>query len=84
MAKIKATIKTKYGPFVAVFEPEPDMGGYMVTIPRIPSAFSWGKNLAHAKKMGIEVIECAIEGDVLLAAEKAGRISLAKGRPVFA
>ncbi|MDP2665812.1 MAG: hypothetical protein Q8P23_04270 [bacterium] len=45
-----AIVKTQYGPFKVVFEPETDMGGYVVTAPKVQGAVSWGKNLAHAKK----------------------------------
>ena len=72
--KKKVFIKTDYGEFPCIFEPEPDMGGYMVTATKKPDVITWGKNLTHAKKMAKEAIECSIEGDVLIAAEKAGAI----------
>ena len=78
--KKKYPIKTEYGIFEAVFEPEPDMGGYMVTVPKRPDVVSWGKNLAHAKRMAKEAIECSVEGSVLIAAEKEGIVSLRRQR----
>ena len=34
-SKKMAAVKTKYGSFKAVFEPEPDMGGYVATAPQV-------------------------------------------------
>ena len=80
-----AIVKTQYGAFKAVFEPETDMGGYVATAPKVPGAISWGKNLVHAKQMIVEAIEGAIEGEVILAAEKAGQVIIRKQKvPVFA
>ena len=78
-------VKTRYGSFTAVFEPETDMGGYVVTAPKVQGAVSWGKNLAQAKKMIIESIECAIEGEIIFAAAQAGQITIRKQKiPAFA
>jgi len=80
-----AMIKTRFGTFKAVFEPETDMGGYVVTAPKVQGAVSWGKNLTHAKKMIAEAIECAIEGEVILAAAQAGQVTMRKQKiPAFA
>lgn len=80
-----AIVKTKYGSFKAVFEPEIDMGGYVATAPKVQGAVSWGKNLAHAKKMIMESIECAIEGEIIIVAEQAGQIIIRKQKiPAFA
>ncbi|KKW08778.1 MAG: hypothetical protein UY44_C0007G0040 [Candidatus Kaiserbacteria bacterium GW2011_GWA2_49_19] len=38
-----AIVKTQYGSFKAVFEPEIDMGGYVATAPKVQGAVSWGK-----------------------------------------
>lgn len=64
-------IKTKYGSFLCVFEPEKDMGGYMVEARGIPGAISWGKDMAEAKKMIAEAIEVAVEGELIIAAREA-------------
>lgn len=69
-----AIVKTKYGPFKVVFEPETDMGGYVVTAPKVQGAVSWGKNLAHAKKMITECIEGAIEARVIAEAVHEGNV----------
>ncbi len=85
--KKKYLIKTQYGSFEAVFEPETDMGGYVVTASKVQGAVSWGKNLAHAKKMIAECIEGAIEARVIMDAVTEGSIrftSRAKRVPVFA
>ena len=78
--KIKTIIKTDYGDYVAVFEPEPDMGGYMVTVLKRSDVITWGKNMAHAKRMAKEAIECSIEGDIIIAMEKKGVITVNKQR----
>lgn len=82
-----AIIKTQYGPFRVVFEPEADMGGYVVTVPKVQGAVSWGKNLAHAKKMIAECIEGMIEARVIAEAVQEGnvRFTARAGKvPVFA
>lgn len=68
--KLKIEVKTLYGVFKVTLEPEPDMGGYIITVPKKSDVISWGKNLTHAKRMVKEAIECSIEGDILIAAEK--------------
>ncbi len=84
-SKKMAAVKTKYGSFKAVFEPEPDMGGYVATAPQVQGAVSWGKNLVQAKKMIVESIECSIEGEIILAAAQAGQVIIRKQRvPAFA
>lgn len=76
--KIRAEVKTDYGAFSVVLEREPDIGGYMVTAPKVADVVTWGKTIAHAKRMAKEAIECSIEGDVVIAAEKEGLVSLRK------
>ena len=81
-----AIIKTQYGSFNAVFEPENDMGGYVATAPNVQGAVSWGKNLAHAKKMIAECIEGAIEARIISEAVQAGNVRFsarASRTPVF-
>lgn len=82
-----ATVKTQYGLFKAVFEPEIDMGGYVVTAPKVQGAVSWGKNLAHAKKMIAECIEGMVEARVIAEAVQEGNVRFtarASKVPVFA
>ena len=79
-AKRKISVVTDYGPYIAVLEPEPDMGGYMITVPKRRDVISWGKSLAHAKRMAKEAIECSVEGAVLIAAEKEGCIAIHRQR----
>lgn len=76
--KKKIEVKTLYGIYTAVLEPEPDMGGYMITVSTRPDVISWGKNLTHAKKMAKEAIELSVEGQVLVVAEKEGEIVFRK------
>ena len=78
--KIKAEVDTEYGRYAVVLESEPDMGGYMVTVPKRPAAITWGKNQAHAKRMAKEAIECVVEGEILIAAEKEGFVSLHRSK----
>ena len=85
--KLKSVVKTQYGLFEAVFEPEMDMGGYVATAPKVQGAVSWGKNLPHAKEMIAECIEGAIEARVIVEAVKQGNVrftSRAKRMPVLA
>jgi len=80
-------IKTKYGTFRCVFEPERDMGGYTAEAPSVQGAVSWGKNLAQAKKMIEECIEGAIETRIIGEAVKEGNVRFtanAKRIPSFA
>jgi predicted RNase H-like HicB family nuclease len=82
-----AVIKTQYGSFKAVFEPETDMGGYVATAPKVQGAVSWGKNLVQAKKMIAECIEGAIEARVIAEAVQGGNVRFtarAGKMPVFA
>jgi predicted RNase H-like HicB family nuclease len=82
-----AIVKTKYGSFKAVFEPEIDMGGYVVTAPKVQGTVSWGKNLSHAKEMIAECIEGAIEARIISEAVKEGNVrftSRAGKMPVLA
>lgn len=38
-----------------IFRPEPE-GGFTVTVPSLPGCVTYGKNLAHAKKMALDAI----------------------------
>lgn len=76
MSKKRLTIKTRYGIFKCVFEPEKDMGGFSVEARGIPGAVTWGKNLVEAKRMIIEAIEGAIEAYAITSAEKKGIIQV--------
>ena len=72
--KIKYPIKTNYGTFVCVFEPERDMGGYTVEALEVQGAVTWGKSLGEAKRMIVEAIEGVIETRVIARAEEEGTI----------
>ena len=76
MLKKVAVVKTNYGRFECVFEPEKDMGGYTAEAQSVRGAVSWGKNLAEAKRMLAEAIEGAIEADVISRAEKRGIVQI--------
>ncbi len=76
-----STVKTQYGSFVCVFEPESDMGGYVVESPKVQGAVSWGKNFAEAKRMIAEAIEGVIEARAIVEAERQGIVRVIN-RPV--
>ena len=78
--KIKSAIKTTYGEFVITLEREPDMGGFMVRVPKKSDVVTWGKTKSHALRMAKEAIECSVEGDVIIAAEREGIIAIRKQR----
>ncbi len=82
--KKTTTVKTRYGSFLCIFEQEPDMGGYAVIAPKVPGAISWGKTLTEAKRMIAEAIEGAVEGEIIIAAQKAGQISIRPRRHIAA
>ena len=65
-------VRTKYGSFICVFEPEFDMGGYVVETPKIQGAVSWGKSFVEAKHMIKEAIEGIIEAQTIVKAERQG------------
>ena len=76
--KIKSSVKTAYGEFVITLQREPDMGGFMVRVPKKSDVITWGKTKSHADRMAKEAIECSVEGDVLIAAEQEGIITIKK------
>jgi predicted RNase H-like HicB family nuclease len=76
----KADVQTRFGLFSCAFEPEPDMGGYVATAPRVSGAVSWGKNLAEAKRMIAEAIEGVLEVGMLARAEEAGDVRFVRQR----
>jgi predicted RNase H-like HicB family nuclease len=82
MSKKVLSIKTKYGSFKCVFEPEKDMGGYTAEARGVPGALSWGKTLAKAKLMIAEAIEGAIEARAIAEAEKRGIVRFRKREKV--
>lgn len=56
----KIYIKTDYGKHLCFFEPD-EKKGFIVTAENLSGVITWGKNLAHAKKMVKEAIELCIE-----------------------
>ena len=82
--EVTYSIKTNYGTFVCLFEPEKDMGGYTAEALEVQGAVTWGKDLAHAKKMIVEAIEGVIETRVLARAEEEGVVRFLTRPKVFA
>lgn len=86
-SKKTAVVKTRYGSFTTVFEIEPDMGGFVVTVPKMQGAVSWGRNLTEAKRMIIEAIEGLMETNIIADAAEQGKVRFtaqARRTPVFA
>lgn len=82
-AKRVVAVKTKYGVFKCVFEPEKDMGGYAVEARGVQGAISWGGSLTQAQHMIVEAIEGAIEARIIADAARRGvvRVNMQK-KPV--
>ncbi len=74
--KLKYSVKTTYGTFLCLFEPEKDMGGYTAEAPEVQGAVTWGKTLAEARRMVVEAIEGVIETRVIARAEQEGTIRI--------
>jgi predicted RNase H-like HicB family nuclease len=75
MTKRIFDIKTKYGTFQCISEPERDMGGYTIQA-RLNGAVSWGRTLVEAKKKITEAIEGMIEAKAIINAERKGIIKV--------
>ena len=73
-----ATVRTRYGLFQCVFEPEQDMGGYTVVAPKVRGAVSWGSTLVEAKRMIAEAIEGVYESQIIMDAAKIGTVRLTR------
>ncbi|OHA89893.1 MAG: hypothetical protein A2832_02020 [Candidatus Zambryskibacteria bacterium RIFCSPHIGHO2_01_FULL_44_22b] len=84
MSKKTLTIKTQYGSFDCIFEPEKDMGGYVAVARKVQGAVTWGKNLAEAKRMAKEVIEGVIEAGIISRAEEQGIVHIRKNTHLVA
>jgi antitoxin HicB len=46
--------------YTVLFQPEPE-GGFTVTCPALPGLVTYGENLAEARAMAAEAIECYLE-----------------------
>ena len=53
-------VHTLYGDHLGIFEPD-EKRGFIVTVPGLPGVVTWGRNIAHAKKMAREAIELCVE-----------------------
>ena len=74
--KAKVHVQTHYGVFDVVIEK--DGKEYLVSVPRYPEVVTFGKSLAHAKRMAKEAIEVSVEGDILMRAKRTGDIKLVR------
>lgn len=52
-------VQTNYGLHRCIFEP--DVKGFVVTVPGLQGVATWGKNLTHARAMTREAIELCVE-----------------------
>jgi predicted RNase H-like HicB family nuclease len=74
MKKMRTQVQTLYGAFDVALER--DDGQYLVAVVGRPDIITFGKNIAHAKRMAKEAIEVSIEGDVLMRAKHSGDIKI--------
>src|SRR3989344_5587929 len=60
-------VQTAYGRYLCVLEAD-ETRSFIVTVPGLAGAITWGKNITHAKKMAKEAIElcveCRVEGSL--------------------
>ncbi len=59
-SKRQIAVETDYGQHRCVIEPD-EKRGWIVTAPDLPGVITWGRNIAHARKMAREAIELCIE-----------------------
>ena len=59
--KRREKVRTKTFTFTAVFEPDKEMGGFVVTFPAIPNLATQGETLEHAREMAAECLEIYLE-----------------------
>jgi predicted RNase H-like HicB family nuclease len=55
-AKVRKVNKHSYQIYL---RPEPE-GGFTVSVPALPGCITWGKDLAHARKMAADAIRAYI------------------------
>ena len=48
--------------YTIILDPDPEAGGYTVTVPAVPGIVTQGETLEEAIAMAREAIECHIEG----------------------
>lgn len=51
--------------YTLLLEPDPEEGGYTVTVPALPGVVTQGETLEEAIAMGRDAIRCHIEGLLL-------------------
>lgn len=66
MKKKLTSIKTAFGTFECLFDPNTPEKGYTVTVPKLSGVVTFGDKLAEAKRMAKEAIElhceCLLKG----------------------
>ena len=48
--------------FTVILHPDPEEGGYTVTVPSLPGVVTQGETLEEALAMAKEAIQCHVEG----------------------
>ncbi|HEX2570570.1 MAG TPA: type II toxin-antitoxin system HicB family antitoxin [Polyangia bacterium] len=48
--------------YTLILDPDPEEGGYTVTVPALPGVVTQGETMEEAIAMGREAIRCHIEG----------------------
>jgi antitoxin HicB len=58
--------------FVVVLEPDPDVGGYNVTVPALPGCFTQGETVAESLDRAKDAIATYLEGETIESLSAAG------------
>ena len=59
--KRREKVRSKTFSFTAVFEPDKEAGGFVVTFPAIPNLATQGETLSEARRMAAECLEVYLE-----------------------
>jgi predicted RNase H-like HicB family nuclease len=55
-------MRTRHYSYTIILDPDPDEGGYTVTVPALPGVVTQGDTLEEAIARAGEAIQCHIEG----------------------
>ena len=58
----RLTMSRRQYTYTIILEPDPDAGGYVVTVPALPGCFTQGETVEETIKRAKEAIQCHIEG----------------------
>jgi predicted RNase H-like HicB family nuclease len=82
ISKQKLPVSTRYGAFDVTLQR--DSSGYLVLVTKLPEVVTYGRTISEAKRMAVEAIEVAIEGEVLTRAARSGTIRFSNRRKTLA